>query len=229
MRRTATTGNAILGLLSLRPEWPTYALTKQLRRNMRFFWPRAESRIYDEAKELVARGLATSRTEEVGKRSRTVFAITPAGRAAMSEWLATPPRATALECEPLLRVFLADFATPEQLQTALDQVKADADAIMTVGRMVAGEYFAGTAPFQDQIHVRALVFDFLWHHAAMLRDWAERTEATFARWNVQSPEERTAAALATIRANLEREDRADEARGATQEASSSSASTPEPD
>jgi DNA-binding PadR family transcriptional regulator len=202
VRRTATTGNAILGLLSLREEWPTYALTKQLRRNMRFFWPRAESRIYDEAKELVARGLASSRTEGVGKRNRTIFAITAAGRAAMKEWLATPPRSTALECEPLLRVFLADFATPEQLQAALDQVKADADAIMDVGRVVGSEYLAGTAPFQDQVHVRALVFDFLWHHATMLRDWAERTETTFARWNEQSLDERTSSALATIRDNL---------------------------
>ena len=49
-RRTATTANAILGLLALRKEWSTWELTKQLRRNMRFFWPRAESRIYDEAK-----------------------------------------------------------------------------------------------------------------------------------------------------------------------------------
>ena len=37
MRRTATTANAILGLLALRPEWSTWELTKQLRRNMRFF------------------------------------------------------------------------------------------------------------------------------------------------------------------------------------------------
>src|SRR5437899_1527821 len=102
MRRTATTGNAILGLLALRSEWPTYALTKQLRRNMRFFWPRAESRIYDEARQLVARGLATARREEFGRRPRTVYAITSEGRRALRRWLASPPRATALECESLL-------------------------------------------------------------------------------------------------------------------------------
>src|SRR4051794_18519541 len=53
MRRTATTANAILGLLALQREWSTWELTKQLRRNMRFFWPRAESQIYVEAKGLV--------------------------------------------------------------------------------------------------------------------------------------------------------------------------------
>ena len=202
MRRTATTGNAILGLLALRPEWSTYALTKQLRRNMRFFWPRAESRIYDEAKRLVARGQATARQEAVGHRERTVYAISPAGKEAVKRWLATPPRATALECEPLLRVFLADLATREQLQAALAQVKADAAAIMDVGRVVGAEYLAGTAPFQDQVHARALVFDFLWHHALMLQHWAERAEAAIARWDDLSASERDQAALNVIRAHL---------------------------
>src|SRR5260221_13735825 len=95
-RRTATTANALLGLLALRPSWPVYDLTKQLRRNMRFFWPRAESRIYDEAKALVDRGLATATTTTAGGRPRTTYAITDAGRAAGRDWLATPPRPTAL-------------------------------------------------------------------------------------------------------------------------------------
>jgi hypothetical protein len=64
----------------------------------------------------------------------------------------------------------------EQLDRALDQVRADADAILDVGRVVAAEYLAGSAPFQDQVHVRALVFDFLSSHARMLREWVDRTE-----------------------------------------------------
>lgn len=202
MRRTATTAHAILGLLALRPAWPTYAMTKQLRRNMRFFWPRVESRIYDEAKQLVERGLAHARQEPFGRRARTIYSITPAGRRALERWLETPPRATALECEPLLRIFLADFCTREQLRVALDQVKADADAILNVGRVVGPEYLQGTAPFQDQVHVRAIVFDFLWGHATMLRRWAERTEATITRWDDLLPAERTAAALVLIWDNL---------------------------
>jgi len=202
VRRTATTANAILGLLALRQEWPTYILTKQLRRNMRFFWPRAESRIYDEAKQLVSRGLATARREHDGKRTRTVYAITEAGRRTLGRWLATPPRGTALECEGLLRVFLADFSTRDQLRAALDQVQADAEAILAVGRVVGPEYLRGTAPFQDQVHVRALVFDFLWSHATMLQRWAERTAAAIERWEESSPTERTEDAIEVIRSHL---------------------------
>lgn len=201
-KRTATTANAILGLLSLRPAWPTYDITQQLRRNMRFFWPRAESRIYDEARQLVDRGLAEARQEQTGRRTRSVYSITPAGREAVEQWLATAPRPTSLECEPLLRIFLADFCTQEQLHAALEQVKADAEAILSVGGVVGPEYLQGNAPFQDQVHVRALVFDFLWHHAKMLHEWAERTQAYIDQWDEISPDERAGLALTLIRRNL---------------------------
>ncbi len=181
-RRTATTAHAILGLLALRREWSTWELTKQLRRNMRFFWPRAESQIYTEAKALVGKGHARDRRTFTGRRQRTSYSITPAGRKEFKSWLETPPNPTALECEPLLRIFFADFSTPEQLRRALSQLRDDAGQILEVGRMVGREYQAGLAPFQDQVHVRALVFDFLSHHAMMLLEWADRTEVTIDSW-----------------------------------------------
>src|SRR5260370_25280784 len=108
MGRTATTGNALLGLLALRREWSTWELTTQLRRNMRFVWPRAESRIFDEAKALVVKGLARNRQSFTGQRARTTYEISASGRQTLQSWLGTPPKATALECEPLLRVFLGN-------------------------------------------------------------------------------------------------------------------------
>ena len=200
-KRTATTANALLGLLALRKDWSTWELTSQLRRNMRFFWPRAESQIYEEAKGLVTKGYATADRTYTGKRARTTYRITTAGKRALKAWLATPLRPTALECEPLLRVLLADFASPEQLAAAIDQVRTDAHAILDVGRVVGPEYLAGTAPFQDQLHVRAVVLDFLSHHARMLLDWSDRTSAVIERWNAATVD-RDALAFDTIRSNL---------------------------
>jgi len=40
--RLSTTSYAILGLLDLRP-WTAYELTKHMRRNLHYFFPRAES------------------------------------------------------------------------------------------------------------------------------------------------------------------------------------------
>jgi DNA-binding PadR family transcriptional regulator len=205
MRRTATTAQAILGLLALRPRWTTWELTRQMRRNMRFFWPRAESRIFAEARGLEGAGLAAAEQSFVGRRGRTTYAITEAGRESLRRWLATPPGGTTLECEAVLRVFLADLSgadAVEHVGRALARVRADAHAILDVGRVAGPEYLEGTAPFQDQIHVRALVFDFLSHHARMLLDWAERTEAALAEWRSQSAEERAAAARGRIAEHL---------------------------
>jgi DNA-binding PadR family transcriptional regulator len=202
MRRTSTTTNALLGLLALRKEWSTWDLAKQLRRNMRFFWPRAESRIFDEARALVTKGLARDRKDLVGRRARTTYAITPLGRKQLRTWLDLPPKPTSLECEPLLRVFLGDLGSMEQLRAAVAQVRADGHAILDVGRVVGPEYLEGRAPFQDQVHVRALVLDFLSHHARMLLDWADRTDASLDRWEGATDERRAALALATVRSNL---------------------------
>jgi PadR family transcriptional regulator AphA len=199
MRRTATTSNAILGLLALRPKWSTWELATQLGRNMRFFWPRAESRIYDEARALDRRGLARATRTMHGRRPRTTYAITASGRRQLRRWLSTPPRATTLECEPVLRVLLADLGTTEELLTAIDQVRRDGESVLAVGRLVGAEYLAGTAPFQDDVHARALVFDFLSHHALALIAWADRAEATVKTWSTAGDAEREADAIETVR------------------------------
>ena len=55
-----TTSYAILGQLAW-GEATTYELVKAMGRNLRFMWPRAESRIYEEAKRLVVAGLGAGR------------------------------------------------------------------------------------------------------------------------------------------------------------------------
>ena len=200
--RTATTGNALLGLLALRPRWSTWELASQLRRNMRFFWPRAESRVYDEARALADGGLARRARTYVGKRPRTTYAISARGRKRLQRWLATPPKGTALECEPLLRVFLGKLGTPGQMRVAIEQVRADARAILDVGRVVGAEYLEGRAPFQDHLETRAFVFDFLSHHALMLLGWADRTEAAVDAWDKKGSKQRTSAGLTRISATL---------------------------
>jgi DNA-binding PadR family transcriptional regulator len=87
--RLTTTSYAGLAALALR-EHSTYELAKQIRMGWRYFWPRAESNVYAEPKRLVAAGLAESRKESTGKRPRTVYAITDAGRAELAAWLASP-------------------------------------------------------------------------------------------------------------------------------------------
>jgi PadR family transcriptional regulator, regulatory protein AphA len=200
--RTSTTAHAVLGLLALRRRWATTELTDQIGRNMRFFWPRAASRVFAEAKGLVEQGWATSATEPRSGRgapTRTLYRITPAGRRRVRDWMATRPRPTTLECEALLRVLLADLGTVDDLRRAVQSVASDADDIIGVANVIAEEYLSGTAPFQDDVHVRALVFDYLAGFATNARDWAGRAEAYVDRWSALDDDGRTAAALDLIR------------------------------
>jgi len=93
--RLTTTSFAILGLLAIKP-WSTYELTKLMRRALLAVWPRAESNLYREPHRLVQAGLATAERVDVGRRRRTEYAITAAGRRALETWLATPASPTTL-------------------------------------------------------------------------------------------------------------------------------------
>ena len=96
-----TTSYAILGLLSVR-DWSTYELAKQVRRSLRWFWPRTERKLYDEPKRLVADGLATATKQYTGQRPRTVYGITEHGREQLRRWLDEPPATRSMEFEGML-------------------------------------------------------------------------------------------------------------------------------
>ena len=100
-KELTTTSYAILGLLALR-SWTTYELAKQMQRTLHYFWPRAESQLYDEPKNLVAHGLASAEKTFVGRRPRTTYTISPAGQQALSAWLATPSAGPLLESEAIV-------------------------------------------------------------------------------------------------------------------------------
>jgi PadR family transcriptional regulator, regulatory protein AphA len=195
-----TTSYAILGQLAW-GEATTYELVKAMGRNLRFMWPRAESRIYDEAKRLVTARLATAREGATGRRRRTVYAITPAGHAALRDWLAAPAGSIALEHEPLLRVFLGRDGEPGDLLAAVAAVREHAEAMLAIGTSVADDYLDRRHPQQDEVHLRALTFDYLYRWALFNRDWARRTEAELRRWDDTAPDAaKHRRALARIRA-----------------------------
>ena len=122
-RALTSTSYAILGLLSLRP-WTTYELAQQMQRALGQFWPRAESKLYEEPKKLVDHGLATATAELVGRRPRTVYAITPAGRKALKAWMPQPSAGPVVEFEGLVRVFYAEHGTKDDLLAAIDSAHA---------------------------------------------------------------------------------------------------------
>lgn len=182
----SATSAALLGQLAWREQTP-YELTREMKRNMRYFWPRAASHVYREVKRLTAAGWATAELGSTGQRPRTVYRITPEGRRALADWLAGPSGGTVLEHEPLLRVFLASSGNRTNLLAALERARADAERMLAIGRPLAGEYLAAIHPFQDQVHIRALTFDYLYNWARFTASWAERCEQEVRAWADLAP------------------------------------------
>jgi DNA-binding PadR family transcriptional regulator len=180
--KRTTTSYAVLGLLSVRT-WTTYELAQQVRRSLNWFWPRAERKIYDEPKRLVADGLATSTREHTGQRPRTVYEITDEGRAALRDWLSTPSAARSVEFEAMLKVFFADAGTLDQLRATLDAIEAEAaDRLRTLAGM-AGQALAGTAPFPRRRHLSAVGLRLQYEQEAAVLRWARWAREQIDAWD----------------------------------------------
>lgn len=181
-RTLTTTSYAILGYLYTRPYSP-YELARQMERDLRFWWPRAERAIYYEPKNLVAHGLAKATTGLTGKRARTVYSITRAGRTAFKRWLQQPPSAPPrLEAEALVRATFAHRGSKEALLDALRSVREHAATLRRQTVEVSQEYLESRGPFPEHLHVIALTGRLAIDYANLLDDWAHWAEAQVARW-----------------------------------------------
>lgn len=188
--RLTPTSYAILGLLAIQP-WSTYELTKLMRRALLAVWPRAESHLYREPQRLVEAGLATATRVDVGKRRRTEYAITAAGRRALEEWLATPASPTVLESEAALKVLFGNYTSLDVLQQRLEEFAEEAEASDEPWRAIARDYLEGTGAFPERIHVNLLYWVLLDRWARLRADWARWAASIVATWpDATGPDDR---------------------------------------
>lgn len=176
-----TTSYAILGLLALQ-DWSTYELAQQMSRSMRLWWPRAESRVYEEPKRLVRIGLATARDEGVGKRPRTVYAITPAGRDALEDWIASPSGIFRMEFESMLKVFFADQGTKANLLSNIGAVRAAVEDEQARGAAFEADYEVTGGPFPERLHIIGLATDLYKRLLTATLEWSLVAEAEVKGW-----------------------------------------------
>ena len=180
-RPPTTTSFAILGLLTIQP-WSTYELAQLMRRSLHFIWPRAESNLYAEPKRLVDAGLVAAEVGWNGDRKRTVYSITPEGRAALRDWLADEPPSQRLESEAALRVLYGNLGAKEDLLAAIARIAADADASIRHFCDLGEEYASGDGRFPERIHVNALLLTLMVEQARASARWASWAADEVERW-----------------------------------------------
>jgi DNA-binding PadR family transcriptional regulator len=215
------TSYAILGLLAIKP-WTTYELATQVERTVKRFWPRTRSKLYEEPKKLVATGLAEATKDAHGRRPRTIYAITPAGRRALAAWLASQSAEPTFESEHLLKVFYAGSGTTDDLRTTLADLRAWVNARTEHNIRVAGSYVEGTGPFPERLPILVLTGRFLDDYLEMIDRWAAWATEVVDTWP-ESPNEAEPAReemAATLRQAMARAERwrADQPATATESA-----------
>jgi DNA-binding PadR family transcriptional regulator len=175
------TSYAVLGLLAIRP-WTTYELAKQLDRTLSRFWPRARSKLYEEPKKLVEHGLAEAALGAHGRRPRTVYTITAAGRAALSGWLARESAEPVFESEHVLKVFYAEQGSTADLLATLAHLREWVHEQTLVNIAVGSDYERGEGAYPERLATLQLTGRFLDDYLEMLDGWAAHAESVVASW-----------------------------------------------
>lgn len=123
-----------LGFLSTR-EATGYEIKKEFEEGFfSHFIEASYGSIYPALNHLAVDGLVTVREEEQsGKPDKKVYAITPAGQAALSKWISVIPARDKFKSEFLFEMFLQHYLSPQHIVVAIEKqlsdLRADLDNI----------------------------------------------------------------------------------------------------
>jgi DNA-binding PadR family transcriptional regulator len=177
----STTSYAVLGLLAIKP-WTTHELVQQVDRSLRRLWPRAQSKLYEEPKKLVAHGFARAEDDPVGRRRRTRYTITPEGRRALAAWLHEPGAGPALEFEQLVKIHFADSGTKADILANLAATRQWVAEQNVENLATARAYLAGEGAFPQRAALNQLAGRFLTDYYAMVDRWATWATEVVEAW-----------------------------------------------
>jgi len=175
------TSYAVLGLLAIKP-WTTYELATQMDRTLNRFWPRARSKLYEEPKKLVAKGLALAETGAHGRRPRTVYSITPRGREALSAWLASGSAEPVFESEHVLKVFYAESGSTADILATLNELRGWVHELTVRNIEVGTRYLEGTGTYPERLGILALTGRFIDDYLEMIDRWADWAAGVVDDW-----------------------------------------------
>jgi DNA-binding PadR family transcriptional regulator len=162
-----------------------------MRRDLHFFWPRAESNLYAEPKKLVARGLAQADSQPRGLRRRTVYSITPSGLRALTAWLGTPTAAPRWESESIVKLVFATYGSRDQLLEHLHGFREQANARRQEVVAVFEPYLHGDEPFPDRTHLNVLAARLVLSIASTEAAWADKAIQEVEQWpTTAAPDDR---------------------------------------
>ena len=113
------TAYVILGMLRHEPR-SGYEIKSMVDRSTRFFWAASYGQIYPELRRLAHAGLVEPESQPTGRRKRTLYRLTDAGREELRRWLDRASARLEVRDEGLLKLFFAGVAEPGKAAEIID-------------------------------------------------------------------------------------------------------------
>lgn len=136
---SSTLGYALLGLLARKPR-TGYELTQALRAPIGYFWTASHSQVYPELARLEADGWVRYRIiNGPGPRDTKRYAITAAGRQALTSWAVTPAPPERSRNELLLKVYSLWLADPSAARALIASERQQHRGVLTRYEQLAAE------------------------------------------------------------------------------------------
>lgn len=111
---------AALAIIAREGPVTPYAVKESFRNSPSEFWSGSAGAVYPLVNRLEKRKLIAAKTDKADGRARREFSITPAGRAAMKEWLTDAGRASGMGFDPLrTRLFFSELLSPAERKAFL--------------------------------------------------------------------------------------------------------------
>ena len=172
------TDYVILGLLAERP-LSGYQIKKIIDIRFQFFWSESFGQIFPALKSLTVQGLVEEcPLEAPGGHAAKMYQITPAGKAALIDWLSQPVEKESLRLEILLKTYFSGYAAPEAMLAHLSAFEESHSRQLHILGLFQEELMR--IPDEDENHGDILrVIDFGQKANRAYLDWCRETRAYF--------------------------------------------------
>ena len=168
--REKTTTFVLLGVLAAGGPMTGYDLRGWIAGAIGHFWSESFGQIYPELKRMTAEGLVTAAQ---GADGRKPYRITPAGRAALTDWLERHPQAETVRSELLLKLYFGRFLGTETARDLLTGARDRASERIGGLEAAAADLRRGETRGEELLF-SLLVTDRGLAAARAERDWASR-------------------------------------------------------
>jgi DNA-binding PadR family transcriptional regulator len=175
------TAYVILGMLRHEPR-SGYEIKAMVDRSVRFFWAASYGQIYPELRKLAKAGLVEPEAQPTGRRKRTLYRLTDAGREELRSWLDRPSARLELRDEGLLKLFFAGAAEPGKAIEIIDAKQRLMEEKLAALREI--EPFAAAAASSDPFPY--LVLRYGVESSEWVIAWCERARAELAEGESKS-------------------------------------------